>query len=78
MRFWAFVYAAVTVWLARFKTEDPVSEDDPDMDVRKVYSIMWSILRLKSQPGHPRKVSHFLGKLIIFASQISNRSYLFI
>ncbi|CAD6589699.1 MAG: hypothetical protein TREMPRED_005478 [Tremellales sp. Tagirdzhanova-0007] len=48
MRFWAFVYAAVTVWLARFKTEDPVSEDDPDMDVRKVYSIMWSILRLKN------------------------------
>ena len=48
MRFWAFIYAAVTVWLARYKTEDPVSEDDPDMDVRKVYSIMWSILRLKS------------------------------
>lgn len=48
LRFWAFVYLAVTVWLARFKTEDPVSEENPDMDVRKVYSIMWSIVRLKS------------------------------
>ncbi len=49
LRFWSFVYLVVTIWLARLKTEDPVSEDDPDMDVRKVYSVMWSIVRLKSK-----------------------------
>ena len=48
MRFWSVVYLLVTVLLARFKAEDPVSADDPDMDVRKVYSVMWSIVRLKS------------------------------
>jgi PAT family acetyl-CoA transporter-like MFS transporter 1 len=48
MRFWAGIYAVVTLWLAFGKTEDPVSEDDPDMDVKKVYKVMWSIVRLKS------------------------------
>jgi len=55
MRFWAVVYILVTVALARFKTEDPVSSDDPDMDVRKVYSVMWSIIRLKSASPSQRK-----------------------
>ena len=41
---------AVTAWLAFVKKEDVVSEDDPDMDVRKVYKVMWSIVRLKSEP----------------------------
>jgi PAT family acetyl-CoA transporter-like MFS transporter 1 len=50
MRFWAFVFAAVTFCLAMYKTEDPVSEDDPDMDVKKVYKVMWSIVQLKSKP----------------------------
>lgn len=31
------------------KKEDPTSEDDPDMDVKKVYKVMWSIVRLKSK-----------------------------
>ncbi|EIW66512.1 hypothetical protein TREMEDRAFT_34926 [Tremella mesenterica DSM 1558] len=46
MKFWGLIYALVTVWLARFKREDPVGEDDPDMDVRKVYKVMWSIVQL--------------------------------
>jgi PAT family acetyl-CoA transporter-like MFS transporter 1 len=49
LRFWAMVYACVTIWLAFGKTEDAVSENDPDMDVRKVYKIMWSIVQLKSR-----------------------------
>jgi hypothetical protein len=43
------VFIIVTVWLATFKKEDPVSEDDPDMDVKKVYKVMWSIVQLKSE-----------------------------
>ena len=49
MRFWAVVFALVTFCLAMYKTEDPVSEDDPDMDVKKVYKVMWSIVKLKSE-----------------------------
>ena len=38
-----------SIWLVLFKREEPTNEDDPDMDVRKVYSVMWSIVRLKSR-----------------------------
>ncbi|XAO27293.1 hypothetical protein I312_106138 [Cryptococcus bacillisporus CA1280] len=48
MRFWAVVFVGVTVGLAILKKEDPPSEDDPDMDVKKVYKVMWSIVRLKN------------------------------
>ena len=48
IRFWAVIFLIVTTGIAMYKTEDPVSEDDPDMDVKKVYSVMWSIVRLKS------------------------------
>ncbi|WVQ93622.1 hypothetical protein IAU59_000698 [Kwoniella sp. CBS 9459] len=48
LRFWAVVFILVTIWLALYKTEDPASEDDPDMDVKKVYKVMWSIVRLKN------------------------------
>lgn len=54
MKFWAVVFVGVTVGLAVLKKEDPPSEDDPDMDVKKVYKVMWSIVRLKStSPSHP-------------------------
>ncbi|ODN77190.1 hypothetical protein L202_05713 [Cryptococcus amylolentus CBS 6039] len=48
LRFWAVVFIVVTIGLAVFKTEDPVSDDDPDMDVKKVYKVMWSIVQLKN------------------------------
>lgn len=48
MRFWGFIYLVVTAWLIFFKKEDDVNHDDPDLDVAKVYKIMWSIVRLKS------------------------------
>ncbi|RSH94847.1 hypothetical protein EHS25_004653 [Saitozyma podzolica] len=48
MRFWAIIFVLVTLWLAFFKVEDPVGEDDPDMDVKKVYKVMWSIVQLKN------------------------------
>jgi hypothetical protein len=48
LRFWSIIFLLVTVWLAFVKKEDAVSEDDPDMDVKKVYKVMWSIVRLKS------------------------------
>lgn len=37
----------MTVWLLKFQKEDPVAEDEPDMDVKKVYKVMWSIVKLK-------------------------------
>lgn len=48
MRFWGGVYLVVTACLVYFKQEDDVNHDDPDLDVAKVYRIMWSIVRLKS------------------------------
>ena len=54
IRFWAAVFIISTAAIAYFKTEDPVSEDDPDMDVKKVYKVMWSIFRLKSELKNPR------------------------
>ncbi|GHJ85998.1 hypothetical protein NliqN6_2400 [Naganishia liquefaciens] len=48
LRFWAGVFFVFSMWLMIGKTEEPTSEDDPDMDVRKVYSVMWSIVRLKN------------------------------
>nr|ODN90387.1 hypothetical protein L204_05992 [Cryptococcus depauperatus CBS 7855] len=48
LRFWAVVFAIVTIGLALFKTEDPPSESDPDMDVKKVYKVMWNIVGLKN------------------------------
>lgn len=50
MRFWGFVYLVVTAWLIFFKREDDINLDEPDLDVGKVYKIMWSIVRLKSEP----------------------------
>lgn len=48
LKFWAGVFVAFTIWLVLGKKEDATSENDPDMDVKKVYKVMWSIVRLKS------------------------------
>jgi hypothetical protein len=56
LRFWALVFLVVTAWLAFVKKEDAVSENDPDMDVKKVYKVMWSIIRLKSMLLQPTYV----------------------
>jgi hypothetical protein len=53
LRFWALIFLVVTAWLAFVKKEDAVSENDPDMDVKKVYKVMWSIIRLKSKSSQP-------------------------
>jgi len=47
LRFWAILCYCVTIWLVFFKREDPVPSDDPDLDVGKVYKIMWNIVKLK-------------------------------
>ncbi|CDZ96556.1 Acetyl-CoA transporter [Phaffia rhodozyma] len=47
LKFWSLIYFAVTVWLFKFQKEDPVSDDDPDMDIKKVYKVMYSIVKLK-------------------------------
>ncbi|KAL7417056.1 acetyl-coenzyme A transporter 1-domain-containing protein [Mrakia frigida] len=47
LHFWSVIYILVTAWLLKYQKEDPVSEDDPDMDIKKVYSVMWSIVKLK-------------------------------
>jgi PAT family acetyl-CoA transporter-like MFS transporter 1 len=49
LKFWAGVYLVFTLWLAFGKKEEPTSDDDPDLDVRKVYTVMGSILKLKSE-----------------------------
>lgn len=71
MKFWAGVFFAFTIWLVLAKTEDPTSDDDPDMDVKKVYKVMWSIVRLKSKFSWPRDAGYML---IIQLHQISSRS----
>ncbi|KDE04992.1 hypothetical protein MVLG_04639 [Microbotryum lychnidis-dioicae p1A1 Lamole] len=47
LKFWGVAFIIVTLYLAFFQSEDPVSQDDPDMDVKKVYSIMYEICKLK-------------------------------
>ncbi|KAF8609359.1 MFS general substrate transporter [Ceratobasidium sp. AG-I] len=47
LRFWGFACYAVTLGLLIFKKEDPVAADDPDLNLKKVYKIMWSICKLK-------------------------------
>lgn len=49
LKFWGLMYLVVTVWLVFGKTEDPVAESNPDLDVKKVYRVMWSIVSLKSE-----------------------------
>ncbi|KEI42937.1 uncharacterized protein L969DRAFT_84827 [Mixia osmundae IAM 14324] len=48
LKFWAFGFFAVTAYLAFIQKEDPVAADDPDMDTKKVYKIMYSICKLKN------------------------------
>ncbi|GEM11029.1 MFS transporter, acetyl-CoA transporter [Rhodotorula toruloides] len=48
LHFWAFAFVAVTAYLAVFQPEDPVTaQDQDDMDLKKVYSIMVEICKLK-------------------------------
>jgi PAT family acetyl-CoA transporter-like MFS transporter 1 len=47
LRFWGLACYGVTLALLLFKKEDPVAADDPDLNLKKVYKIMWSICKLK-------------------------------
>ncbi|KAJ8291771.1 putative membrane protein [Rhodotorula toruloides] len=48
LHFWALAFIAVTAYLAVFQPEDPVTAQDQDeMDLKKVYSIMVEICKLK-------------------------------
>ncbi|KAF8760909.1 Acetyl-coenzyme A transporter 1 [Rhizoctonia solani] len=47
LQFWGFACYAVTLGLLIFKKEDPVAADDPDLNLKKVYEIMWNICKLK-------------------------------
>ncbi|ORY81307.1 acetyl-coenzyme A transporter 1-domain-containing protein [Leucosporidium creatinivorum] len=47
LKFWAVAFVVITLYLAVFQEEDPVAADDPDMDLKKVYKIMWSVCELK-------------------------------
>jgi PAT family acetyl-CoA transporter-like MFS transporter 1 len=60
LKFWAGVYLVFTLWLAFGKKEEPTSDDDPDLDVRKVYTVMGSILKLKSECTLPGASGTFL------------------
>lgn len=52
MRFSSIGFLVVTAYLAFFQTEDPVAADEPDMDLKSVYSIMWDICQLKRELKH--------------------------
>ncbi|GAA5865547.1 hypothetical protein JCM8547_007644 [Rhodosporidiobolus lusitaniae] len=48
LHFWAVAFIVVTAYLAFFQTEDPVvASDEEDMDLKRVYSIMREICKLK-------------------------------
>ncbi|GAA5846584.1 hypothetical protein JCM3766R1_007120 [Sporobolomyces carnicolor] len=49
LRFWSVAFIAVTAYLAWFQPEDEVTStaDDEDMDLKRVYSIMKEICKLK-------------------------------
>ncbi|GAA6037475.1 hypothetical protein JCM8097_008206 [Rhodosporidiobolus ruineniae] len=48
LHFWAVGFIVVTAYLAFFQPEDPVTAtDEEDMDLKKVYSIMRDICKLK-------------------------------
>ncbi|KIJ45087.1 hypothetical protein M422DRAFT_67250 [Sphaerobolus stellatus SS14] len=47
LKFWTLVCYSVTVWLLFFKTEDPPAEDDEDLNLKRVYKVLWSVLKLK-------------------------------
>ncbi|GAA5866815.1 hypothetical protein JCM5353_005584, partial [Sporobolomyces roseus] len=48
LRFWAVAFIVVTAYLAYFQPEDEVvATDDEDMDLKRVYSIMKDICKLK-------------------------------
>ncbi len=51
LRFSAIGFFVVTAHLAFFQPEDPVAADEPDMDLKKVYAVMWDIVKLKRE--HP-------------------------
>ncbi|KAH7104503.1 MFS general substrate transporter [Auriculariales sp. MPI-PUGE-AT-0066] len=46
MSFWSAMCIMVTIILLIFKKEDPTPTDDPDLNLKKVYGIMWKICRL--------------------------------
>ncbi|KAI5119933.1 hypothetical protein M0805_000898 [Coniferiporia weirii] len=46
LRFWAMVCYSVTLWLIFVKKEDKPSSEDDDMDLVKVYKIIWGICKL--------------------------------
>lgn len=48
MGFWSAMCITVTLILLLFKKEDPVPSDDPDLNLKKVYGIMWKICRLRN------------------------------
>ncbi|KAG8907559.1 AAA ATPase afg3 [Tulasnella sp. 403] len=47
MKFWGFASFIVSFWLFIFKKEDPVSGDDDDLHLTRVYKSMWSVCKLK-------------------------------
>lgn len=46
MVFWSIMCITATLILLFLKKEEPVPTDDPDLNLRKVYGIMWKICRL--------------------------------
>ncbi|EJD04363.1 uncharacterized protein FOMMEDRAFT_107026 [Fomitiporia mediterranea MF3/22] len=46
LKFWTFVCYAVTLWLVFVKKEEKPSAADEDMDLVKVYKLIWSICKL--------------------------------
>ncbi|KAH8917959.1 hypothetical protein BT69DRAFT_1286153 [Atractiella rhizophila] len=67
LHFWAYGFWIVTAYLAFFQAEAPPHEESDDMDVKKVYSIMYKIIKLKHVQA--LLLLHFISKLGIAAHE---------
>ena len=47
LQFFGSVFVLFTIWLTFFKKEENVINDEDEMDIKKVYNVMLSILKLK-------------------------------
>lgn len=61
LQFWAIVCYSVTIWLLFFKSEAPPTESEDEMNLKKVYGVLWSVCKLK----HVQSlcIMHFISKI---------------
>ncbi|KAH8120631.1 acetyl-coenzyme A transporter 1-domain-containing protein [Phellopilus nigrolimitatus] len=61
LRFWTVVSYSITLWLIFVKKEDKTTPEDDDMDLVKVYKIIWGICKLPH--AQSLLIIHFVCKI---------------